>query len=139
MSALIGLGLVGDGTQSGLLFAPRTGLSEWSQAEDELAEAFALARATAIDGAPVVFLVQSTAILGRTSPLDAAVATGLLGGTRALAVELRKTCGYATVLAVGENVQSHTVAVAVELLLATRGANGQVYPLGTEHLGAALP
>ena len=127
------------GPEDGLIFEARTGLGAWSDAEDELAEAFELSRAAALIDAPVVFLVQANAILGRAAPLDSAVATGLLGGARALAFERRKTSSYATVVAVGDNVEPATVATAVELLVATRGANGQIFPLGTDHLGAALP
>ncbi|WP_256673116.1 hypothetical protein [Nocardia cyriacigeorgica] len=124
---------------TGLVFEARTGLSAWAEAEDELAEAFALTRAAVMAGAPVVYVVRAAAILGRGAPLDAAVATGLLGGARALAYERTKTNCYVSVLAVGDDVAPGTVAESIALLVATRGANGQIFPLGTEHLGAALP
>ncbi|MBJ8348376.1 hypothetical protein [Antrihabitans sp. YC2-6] len=127
------------GPDDGLIFEARTGLGEWTDAEDELTEAFELSRAAALTDAPVVYLVRSDAILGRAAPLDAAVATGLLGGARALAFERRKSGSYATVVAVGDNVEPAAVAHAVDLLVATRGANGQIFTLGAEHLGAALP
>ncbi|MFI2478464.1 hypothetical protein [Nocardia xishanensis] len=123
----------------GLVFEARTGLSDWAEAEDELAEAFELTRAAVLAGAPVVYVVRTAAILGRDAPLDAAVATGLLGGARALAFERKKTNCYVSVLAVGDDVEPRTVAESIALLVATRGANGQIFPLGTEHLGAALP
>lgn len=126
-------------SDAGLVFQARTGLSCWSAAEDELAEAFSLTRAAVLAGAPVVYVVQATAILGRAAPLDSAVATGLLGGARALAFERKKTDCYVSVLAVGADVEPETVAETIELLVATRGANGQIFPLGTDHLGAALP
>ncbi|MGM7648750.1 hypothetical protein ACSVDM_27905 [Nocardia sp. JW2] len=123
----------------GLVFEARTGLSDWSAAEDELAEAFALTREAVLADAPVVYVVRAAAILGRGAPLDAAVATGLLGGARALAFERRKNDCYVSVLAVGAGIEPATVAESIELLVATRGANGQIFPLGTDHLGAALP
>ncbi|WP_141810456.1 hypothetical protein [Nocardia bhagyanarayanae] len=124
---------------TGLVFEARTGLSSWAQAEDELAEAFELTRAAVLAGGPVVYVVRADAILGRGAPLDAAVATGLLGGARALAFERKKTNCYVNVLAVGDDVEPRTVAESIALLIATGGANGQIFPLGTEHLGAALP
>ncbi|MEV0685520.1 hypothetical protein AB0I35_16825 [Nocardia sp. NPDC050378] len=122
-----------------LVFEARTGLSGWAAAEDELAEAFELTREAVLADAPVVYVVRAEAILGRGAPLDAAVATGLLGGARALAFERRKTDCYVSVLAVGAGIEPTTVAESIELLVATRGANGQIFPLGTDHLGAALP
>jgi hypothetical protein len=127
------------GPDDGLIFAARTGLVDWTDAEDELAEAFELSRAAALSDAPVVYLVRSDAIIGRAEPLDSAVATGLLGGARAIAFERRKSSGYATVVAIGDNAEPAAVTTVVELLVATRGANGQIFTLGAEHLGAALP
>ena len=133
------IGAVADGPESGLVFEPRRQLLTWTEAEDELAEAFELTRAAASDAAPVVYLVRSSALLGRADPLDAAVATGLLGGARALAFEGRKNESFATVVAIGDGVKPQIVVEAIELLVATRGANGQTFTLGAEHLGAALP
>ena len=130
---------VGDRYVGAVVFAPRTGISDWAHAEDELTEAFAATQEAVLTNAPVVFVVSACAVLGRSKPLDAAVATGLLGGVRALAYERRETDCYATVVAVGAGVEPRSVAAAIDLLLTTRGANGQIFPLGTEHLGAALP
>lgn len=127
------------GPDEGVIFEARTGLGAWSDAEDELTEAFELSRAAALTDAPVVFLVQANAILGRAAPLDSAVATGLLGGARALAFERRKSASYSVLVAVGDNVEPATVATAIDLLVATRGSNGQIFTLGTDHLGALLP
>lgn len=137
--ALKGVGGSGDDPAAGLVFAPRTALARWPDAEDELAKAFAASRESALEGGPVVFVVSAAAILGRTEPLDSAVATGLLGGARALAFERRKHNCFVSVVAVGDDVEPESVAAAVDLLVATRGANGQIFPLGTDHLGAALP
>ncbi|TDP37807.1 hypothetical protein [Nocardia ignorata] len=140
LSELLAKQTAGHGdSPSGLVFEARTGLSGWTAAEDELAEAFALTREAVLADAPVVYVVRAEAILGRGAPLDAAVATGLLGGARALTFERRKNNCYVSVLAVGTGIEPTTVAESIELLVATRGANGQIFPLGTDHLGAALP
>ena len=124
---------------AGLLFVPRTGLTTWDAAEDELAEAFELTRESALAGEPVVYLVDSGAVLGRSAPLDCAVATGLLSGARALAFERRKYDGYASAIAAPPGTEPDAVALTLEFLLSTRTANGQVFMIGNEHLGAALP
>lgn len=127
------------GPDEGLIFEARTGLGAWSDAENELTEAFELSRAAALSDAPVVFLVRANAILGRSDPLDSAVATGLLGGARALAFERRKSDSYSVLVALGDDVEPATVATAIDLLVATRGCNGQIFTLGADHLGALLP
>ncbi|MBV6759811.1 hypothetical protein [Rhodococcus opacus] len=137
--ALTGAGPSGTDPGDGLVFVARTGLREWAETEDELAHAFDMTRETAAAGGAVVYVVRSAALLGRTEPLDAAVAAGLLSGARALALERRKHRGYATVVAVTDDVDTKSVADAVDLLMATRGANGQPFVLGEEHLGAGLP
>jgi hypothetical protein len=136
-AAALRAGLEGDAP--GLVFAPACVLQDWDAAEDELTEAFLLTQSAAADHAPVVYLVDARAVLGRGTPLDAAVATGLLGGARALAFETRRDAGYATVVAAGETVAPTAIAQAIEVLLHTRAANGTVHALGAEHLGAMLP
>jgi hypothetical protein len=128
-----------EGEAPGLVFAPARDLQDWDAAEDELTEAFLLTQNAAADGAPVVYLVDTHAVLGRSAPLDAAVATGLLGGARALAFETRRAAGYATVVAADDTVEPAAIAQAIEVLLHTRAANGTVHALGAEHLGAMLP
>ncbi|QSE84651.1 hypothetical protein [Rhodococcus koreensis] len=136
---LTGAGTAGKDPRDGLVFVARTGLREWAETEDELAQAFDMTREAVAAGGAVVYVVRSAALLGRTEPLDAAVAAGLLSGARALALERRKHNGYSTVVAVADDVEPKSVADAVDLLVATRGANGQAFVLGEEHLGAALP
>ncbi|MGW5148343.1 hypothetical protein [Rhodococcus koreensis] len=136
---LTGAGPAGTDPGDGLVFVARTGLLEWAETEDELAHAFDATRKTVAAGGAVVYVVRSAALLGRTEPLDAAVAAGLLSGARALALERRKNEGYVTVVGVADHVEPKSVADAVDLLVATRGANGQTFVLGEEHLGAALP
>ncbi|GHB73762.1 hypothetical protein GCM10010377_75200 [Streptomyces viridiviolaceus] len=123
----------------GLVFAPARDLGEWRQVEDELTEAFLLSREAMAVEAPVVYLLRSPAILGRSGPLDSAVAAGLVGGARALAFEGRRRGRYATVIGVDGDEPPDRVAEAVTFALTTRAAAGQVVMLGHEHLGAMLP
>jgi hypothetical protein len=123
----------------GLVFAPARGLEDWDTAEDELAEAFRLARETTLADEPVVFLLDTDAVLGRAAPLDAAVATGLVGAARSLAFEGKRYARYATVVAADADVAPDTIADAVGFAVHSRGALGQVLTLGSAHVGALLP
>ncbi|MFA3878006.1 hypothetical protein ABS735_30835 [Streptomyces sp. MMCC 100] len=125
--------------RDGLVFAPARGLEDWRQAEDELTEAFLLSRAAMAAEAPVVYLLRSATVLGRSGPLDSAVAAGLVGGARALAFEGQRRGRYASVIGVDGDEPPGRVAEAVAFALTTRAAAGQVVVLGREHLGAMLP
>ena len=129
----------GDAPGDGLVFVAGSGFADWVDAEDELAEAFRESQRVAVADGPVVYVTAAAALLGRTEPLDAAVAVGLLAGARAVATERRRFDGYATTVAVGADVPPDTVATAIGALVAVRGSNGQPFVLGGEQIGAALP
>ncbi|MBS1886552.1 MAG: hypothetical protein JSU06_05115 [Actinobacteria bacterium] len=123
----------------GLIFAPHPEIADWASAEEELAEAFRLTQAAFAAAAPVVYLVEAAALLGRAEPLPSAVAAGLLGGARALAFEGRKEEAFATVIAIGAGAAPEQVSDAVGCAVAVRSGNGQVVAVGAEHLGAMFP
>lgn len=124
---------------AGLVYAAPIGFESWGAAEDELTEVFVLTQAAVVENGPVVYIVDSRALIGRGAPLDAAVATGLLAGARAIAFERKRYSGYASLVATGTDVDLAETAEAVRLLLTTRASNGQPLMVGAEHLGAALP
>lgn len=130
-----------DGVQpeEGLLFAPQLGLADWDAVERELTEAFHLTQAATAAGAPVVYLLDADALLGRAAPLDSAVAAGLSSGVRALAFEGQRKGRYATAVAATADVLPDRIADAVSYLTTMRAANGQTLMLGDGHLGAMLP
>ena len=137
-SALSGLG-AGDGRiESGLVFMPNR-VNSWDKAAEELVDAFALTQTAIEVSAPVVYLVRSRDLLGRSDPLNAAVATGLLGAARSVAFEGRRREAYASVLAWDESVLWPDVVETIKTLIASRAALGQPTVIGTEHLGALLP
>jgi hypothetical protein len=127
------------GDCNGLVFVAGGPFERWDRAEDELAEAFRETQAVVAGNGPVVYVVRSAALLGRSAPLDSAVADGLLAGARAIAFERQRFEGYASMVAIGDGVDAPDAARAVATLLNTRGSNGQPFVLGDEHLGAALP
>lgn len=130
---------VGNEPENGLVFVAREGFADWQSTEDELAEAFMLTKEAVIANGPVVYVVTTANLLGRGKPLDAAVADGLLAGTRGVAFERKKYAGYASIVSMAADSLPELVAGAVDTLLRTRGSNGQPFVLGGDHLGAALP
>lgn len=82
-AALAPLGDAEGAIEDGLVFAPRTGLTTWEEAEAEMQDAFRLSQAAMIAEAPVIYVLHADAVLGRGPVLDAGVADALVGGARA--------------------------------------------------------
>ncbi|MFT4233166.1 MAG: hypothetical protein QM606_10385 [Leucobacter sp.] len=140
--ALARLGSADGEIAGGLVFAPRSGIASWEEAEEELADAFGLSRQAMIAEAPVVYVLHADAVLGRAPVLDSAVADALVGGARALAFEGRRRGRYATVIGVDaaeDEAALAQLARSVEFTMSTRSAAGQILMLADQHLGAMLP
>lgn len=137
-TSLQSLGNADGRIDEGVLFSPAT-VTNWQQAEDQLTDAFKLTREAALVDAPVIFLLDADAALGRTSALDSAVAIGLVSGGRCLAFEGQRRNLYATVLAADGTVSSDTIEETVRFVLRTRAALGQTIMLGAQQLGRLLP
>lgn len=137
-AGLAPLGGADDDISGGLLFAPAP-VSSWDEAESELADVFTLSKEAILAHAPVIYLVESAAVLGRASVLNSAVATGLVGAARNFAFEGRRTDDFAAVISIGAEQSASTIVEAVQFVVSTRSALGQVVSLGTEHVGAMLP
>ncbi|HVX31498.1 MAG TPA: hypothetical protein VHA80_00030 [Solirubrobacterales bacterium] len=102
-----------------------------------LTEAFARAREALAAGRPVAVLVDAGDLLGQGSPLDAALATGLLGMVRTLGIEGAKSGWRVNVVARGEGGEEaveETVA-----MLARSPLSGQLLTLGGANLGKVVP
>lgn len=112
---------------------------DWVHIAAELNEAFVATRPAAIDGRPVVYIVSSDALLGRTGAGNAMVATGLLSAARTLAVEMAKSGVPVNVLGVGDDAPPSIVAAWVERLLEPGGPTGELVQLGGAQIGKALP
>jgi hypothetical protein len=101
-----------------------------------LTEAFAAARDAVVAERPVVFLLDDRDLLGQGEVADAAVATGLLGLVRALALEGAKP-GW-RVNAVSHRDEEEAARGAAEWL-AGSALSGQLIRVGAAHLGKVLP
>jgi hypothetical protein len=98
-----------------------------------LTEAFVAAREALEAGRPVAVLVAAGDLLGQGSPLDAAVATGLLGMVRTLAIEGAKP-GWRINVVAGDDGDDAAVAEAVAML-AGSSLTGQLLQVGGANLG----
>jgi hypothetical protein len=103
-----------------------------------LTGAFAAVREALEAGRPVVVVVDARDLLGQGSPLDAAVATGLLGMVRTLGIEGAKPGWRVNVVAGGEGDEA-----AIEETVATLGRSnlitGQLLQVGGVNLGKVVP
>ncbi|MFT4085414.1 MAG: hypothetical protein QM638_22765 [Nocardioides sp.] len=136
------LAMLGDAEGSlrdGLVFVASRGFTDWQAVEDELSEAFGLVQEASGHDAPVVFVVETEAMLGRGEVLDAMVATGLVSGARVLAFEGLRRDRYVGIIASDRSERAGSLADAVGFATSTRAALGQVLVLGTGHAGGMFP
>jgi NAD(P)-dependent dehydrogenase (short-subunit alcohol dehydrogenase family) len=96
-----------------------------------LTEAFVAAREALEAGRPVVIVLAAGDLLGQGDPLDAAVATGLLGMVRTLGIEGAKPGWLINVVAVAEGGD----AAPTVAMLAASGLTGQLLQVGGANLG----
>jgi hypothetical protein len=102
-----------------------------------LTGAFAEARGALEAGRPVAVVLDAGDLLGQGSPLDAAVATGLVGMVRTLGIEGAKPGWRVNVVAGGEGDEAaveETVA-----MLAGSSLTGQLLTVGGANLGKVVP
>lgn len=102
-----------------------------------LTAAFARAREALEAGRPVAVVLDAGDLLGQGSPLDAAVATGLLGMVRTLGIEGAKPGWRVNVVAGCEGEEAaveETVA-----MLAGSSLTGQLLTVGGANLGKVVP
>ena len=98
-----------------------------------LTDAFIAARDALEAGRAVVFVVGTGDLLGQGNPLDAAVATGLLGMMRTLAIEGAKP-GWRVNVVAGAAEDGAAVEETVALL-GSSSLTGQLLQLGGGNLG----
>jgi hypothetical protein len=102
-----------------------------------LTMAFTAAREALGAGRSVAVVVDARDLLGQRSPLDAAVATGLLGMVRALGIEGVKPGWRINVVAGGEGDEA--VVEETVTMLAGSSLTGQLLQVGGANLGKVVP
>ena len=115
-------------------------LSDWPATLEALTAVFTKAKAAAVSGAPVVFVVSSDALLGRTGAADAMAANGVVSAARTLAAELRSQGVPVNCVARSESTPVDAVVRWVLQLLdgGPDGPTGEVIQLGGAQIGKAL-
>lgn len=113
---------------------------DWSEVSEELARAFAFARAAAQAEENFVFVVHHDDLLGRRGPGNAMVATGLLSAARTAAIEGARKGWAANVVAYDDDSEETLIdSWAVRLATDPSGVSGELIRIGSSHLGKALP
>jgi hypothetical protein len=103
-----------------------------------LTGAFVAARDALEAGRPVVVVVDARDLLGQGSPLDAAIATGLVGMVRTLGIEGVKPAWRVNVVAGGEG-DDEAVEETIATLAGSSSLTGQVLTVGGANLGKVVP
>ncbi len=128
-----------DHINEGVVFEQSQVGAGWGDIAAELQAAFEASRAAASAGHPVVYIVSSDALLGRTGAGNAMVANGLLSSARTLAAELRRDGVPVNVLGIGDDTPADVVATWASRLLEAGGPTGELVQLGGAQIGKALP
>lgn len=124
----------------GLVVAARAGDGDsWEEIEGELLAIFELSKDAFAAGQPIVYVVYQPDLLGHGGPLGAMLATALLSGARALAMEDRAGMLAVNVVAYDEPVDADALARWVKTLLEQRSVTGEFIRLGRSHLGRLVP
>jgi hypothetical protein len=103
--------------------------------EDELVRAFNMIRSALARGDAVVVSLDERDVQAVGEVPDAALAHGLLGLVRALALEGRKPGWRIAVLSSPRALDPEERLAWIERLAASPGASGSLVRLGGEHLG----
>lgn len=123
------------------VFEARQVADDWDAVRDELFQLFESSRSAASEGVPIVYIVSSEALLGRTGPGNAMVATGALSAARTLAVELMKAGLPVNVIGARDDTPIEVLATWVATLATSGpdGPTGELIQLGGTQIGKALP
>jgi hypothetical protein len=103
--------------------------------EPALLDAFQRLRASLLAGRPAIVVVRERDLLAHGDEFDAALAHGLVGLVRALAIEGAKPGWTINALAIAEDTGADERARWLERLAEPAGAVGTVVRLGGGHLG----
>ncbi|HEX4306671.1 MAG TPA: hypothetical protein VHZ54_11570 [Solirubrobacterales bacterium] len=104
-----------------------------------LTGAFAAVRAALAEDRPVAVVVDAADLEGQGTPADAAVATGLLGMVRALAIEGAKPGWRVNVVARGAGEDEDRAVEEAVAMLGDSSLSGQLLQLGGANLGKVVP
>lgn len=123
------------------VFETRPVSDEWDEIREELFQLFESSRSAVSEGVAIVYVVASEALLGRTGPGNAMVATGALSAARALAAETRKAGVPVNVIGARDDTPIEVLASWIKTLATCGpdGPTGELIQLGGTQIGKALP
>ncbi len=124
---------------TGVVFQATDVDDDWDHVAAELRAAFDATKPAAITGQPVVYVVSSDALLGRTGAGNAMVATGLLSAAKTLAAEMRRDGVPVNVLGIASDTPVETIVAWIGHLLEPGGPTGELVQVGGTQIGKALP
>ncbi len=124
---------------AGVIFQATEVDDDWEHVAAELRSAFDATKPAAVAGDPVVYIVSSDALLGRTGAGNAMVATGLLSAARTLAAELKRDGVPVNVLGVASDTPVESIVTWIGHLLEAGGPTGELVQLSGTQIGKALP
>ena len=128
-----------DDLTDGVVFEAADVSNDWMAVRSELEAAFAVSAQAATDPTPVVYIVSSDALLGRSGTGNAMVATALLSGARSLALELAKSGHPVNVVGTAADTDAAEIAHWVrQLVRRSGGPTGELIQLGGTQIGKAL-
>lgn len=128
-----------DDLTDGVVFEAANVSNDWVEVRTELEAAFAVSAEAATTATPVVYVVSSDALLGRSGTGNAMVATALLSGARTLALELAKSGRPVNVVGTAVDTDPAETAHWVRQLLdRSGGPTGELIQLGGTQIGKAL-
>lgn len=119
-----------------LVFRPTMPGDDLTALGAALTDAFVQIRAALEVGRPVVVVLRAADLEGQGSPLDAALASGILGMVRTLAIEGAKP-GWRINVVAGADADADATRSTVELL-ADPPFSGQLLQTGGANLGKVI-
>lgn len=120
-----------------LVFEPNMPGEDLDALGPALTGAFTTVRDALEAGDPVAVVLSAADLEGQGTPLDAALATGILGMVRTLAIEGAKPGWRVNVVAAGEAGEAAVEATLAAL--ATSPLSGQLLQTGGANLGKVVP
>lgn len=135
VAALAAAGIEQGGAEQGLVFAPAGEIAGPPELEQVLLDAYRLSQEAMAAQAPIVYAVDGPALYGHAGALDAALATGLLGGARSLAAEAMRKDFPVHAVTAAEDCDPRSLAAAIAWLLRSAPGTGQVIHVDSTHVG----
>jgi hypothetical protein len=109
--------------------------SSWDEVEAILVDTYQRSRKAMAIQAPIVYVLSGPAVYGHATPLASALAAGLLGGARSLAIEGVRKGVRVHALTLAPDPDLDVAASMIKWMLSDATPSGQVVHCDATHLG----